>query len=151
MGEVTGTVCRHGVIKGSSALLSVNLFQEWLRNPRTVPLTKQIRVPHMPLHRPEEYDQLLTQFHQQTERNPKDLALVLTDILAPIADYFFRHTDDIREETVFLQALICGRGLRRIIQAFQSQHLDDTLEYRDSLRDDALNGFRMGLLHDPDN
>ena len=105
----------------------------------------------MPLHRPEEYDQLLTQFHQQTERNPKDLVLVLTDILAPIADYFFHHTDTIREETVFLQALLCGRGLRRIIQAFQSHHLDDTLEYRDSLRDDALNGFRMGLLHDPDN
>ncbi len=105
----------------------------------------------MPLHRPEEYDQMLTQFHQQTERNPKHLVLVLTDILAPIADYFFRHTDDIREETVFLQALICGRGLRRIIQEFQSQHLDDTLEYRDHLRDDALNGFHMGLLPDPDN
>ncbi len=108
-------------------------------------------MPYMTLHRPEEYDQLLTQFHQQTERNPKDLVLVLTDILAPIADYLFSHTDDIREETLSLQALICGRALRRVIQGFRSQHLDDTLEYRDDLRDNALNGFRMGLLHDPDN
>jgi hypothetical protein len=105
----------------------------------------------MPLQRPEEYDQLLTQFYQQTERNPHDLVLVLTDILAPIADHFLAHTNDIREETVFLQALICGRVLRRIIGGFRSQNLDDTLEYRDDLRDYALNGFRMGLLHDPDN
>ena len=104
----------------------------------------------MPFHRPEEYDQLLTQFHQQTERNPKDLVLVMTDVLEPIADYFFGHTEDIREETVFLQALICGRALRRIIQGFRSQNLDSTLEYRDELRDYALDGFRMGLLHDPE-
>ena len=106
----------------------------------------------MPHQSPEEYDdELLREFHQQTGRNPKDLILVLTDILAPIPNYFFHHTDDIREETVCLQALLCGRTLRRIIQGFGNQDLGETLEYRDDLRDCAINAFRMGLLHDPDN
>ena len=104
----------------------------------------------MPLYRPEEYDQLLSQFHQHTERNPKDFVIVITDILKPIADYFFDHTEDIREETVFLQALICGSVLRRIIREFSSQDLDHALEYRDDLRDYAQHGFCMGLLHDPE-
>jgi len=82
----------------------------------------------MPLHRPEEYDPLLTQFHQHTARHPPDLVLVLTDMLAPVADDFFQHTDAIREATVLLQALLCGRGLRRIMQALQSHQVDDTLE-----------------------